>query len=90
MAVNKLDALINEQLLSVNMAVKTLQAMGLSVNSISIDDNSSRPVILITPGHACRTLQSAYTKRLIRSGRRIVERVAFVADCQVKWEEISA
>ncbi|MFN3879829.1 MAG: hypothetical protein ACK4L8_00180 [Nitrincola lacisaponensis] len=89
MAVNKLDALINEQLLSVNMAVKTLQAMGLSINSISIGD-SSRPMILITPGHACRTLQSAYTKRLIRSGRRIVERVAFVADCQVKWEEVSA
>ncbi len=88
MAINKLDQIINEQLLSVNMAVKTLQAMGLSINSISIGDGC-RPMILITPGYACRNLTSAYTKRMIRSGRRIIERVAFVAECQVKWEEFS-
>lgn len=89
MSVNKLDQIINEQLLNVHMAVKTLQAMGLSVNSISIG-NEYRPQILIAPGRACKQLQSGYTKIINRAGRRVTERVAFVAECQVKWEEISA
>ncbi|QEW05625.1 hypothetical protein [Nitrincola iocasae] len=88
MAINKLDQIINEQMLRANMAVKTLHAMGLSVTNISIGE-SCHPMIQITPGIACSTLPNAYSKRMTRSGRRIIERVAFVADCEIKWEEFS-
>lgn len=89
MSVSKQDQIINEQMLNANMAVKTLQAMGLSVNKVTVGD-VSRPEILIAPGRACKQLQSGYTKIINRAGRRVTERVAFVAECQVKWEEISA
>lgn len=83
---NNQNAVIKEHLAQLNLAVNTLQALGLTVTSFSAVDG--RPLVQIHPGRGCQQLQSGYTKHMIRDGRRIIERVSFVSGCQVRWEEI--
>ncbi|WP_027853366.1 hypothetical protein [Marinobacterium litorale] len=83
---NVQNQLIKENLTKVSLAVNTLQALGLTVTSFSAVDG--RPLVLINPGRGCQQLKSGYTKNAVRNGRRIIERVAFVSECQVRWEEI--
>ncbi|MBU2967084.1 hypothetical protein Q4508_12455 [Amphritea sp. 2_MG-2023] len=79
------NAFIKERLAKVNLAVNTLAALGLTVCSVNIEATS--PQIKVRTGRACEQLESAITRYYSDGGSRRTERVAFVADCQVRWEE---
>lgn len=76
---------IKERLAKVNLAVNVLHTMGLTVLSINIE--TANPLIAILPGAACQQFDTAITKYKSTGGERRQERVAIVADCQVRWEE---
>ncbi len=85
MSKNLQNQTVIEQMAKANMAMRTLQGLGLTV--LNISGIGERPLIQIHPGRGCQQLQSGYTKHIVRDGRRVTERVSFVADCQVRWEE---
>jgi hypothetical protein len=78
------NQLITEQLAKTQLAVNQLKALNLTV--VSIDKIGERPCIRIIPGYGCQHLESAWTRRSIVNGRRSVEKVALLADCQISWE----
>ncbi len=79
------NAFIKDRLAKVNLAVNTLAALGLTVYSVTIETTS--PSIKVHQARACDQLKSGVYRYYNDGGRRRTERVAFVADCQVRWEE---
>lgn len=76
---------IKENLARVNRVVNTLQALGLTVNSISVDD--SRPTIEINSGRGCNQLKPGVTRYIVRDNRRVVQHTSLMSECKVHWEE---
>jgi len=85
MTTNVQNLSIKENLAKVNLAVNTLHALGLTVNTISVDD--SRPKIGINSGRGCSQLKPGTTKYIQRDGLRVVQHEALMSDCKVTWEE---
>lgn len=85
MTTNVQNLSIKENLAKVNLAVNTLHALGLTVNTIRVDD--SRPQIGIDSGRGCIQLKPGITKFIQRDGLRVVQHEALMSDCKVTWEE---
>lgn len=76
---------VSEHMAKANLAMHTLQALGLTV--LNISGIGERPCIQIIPGVGCNQLKPGYRRRLVNDGRRYTERVADVSGCLVTWEE---
>jgi hypothetical protein len=76
---------VSEHMAKASLAMRTLQALGLTV--LNISGIGERPRIQIIPGAGCNQLHPGYRRRLVNDGRRYTERVADVSGCLVTWEE---
>lgn len=78
---------VSEHMAKAALAMRTLQALGLTV--LNINGIGERPRIQIIPGSGCHQLRPGFRRRLVHDGRRYIERVADVSGCLVTWEERS-
>ncbi len=76
---------VTEHMSKATLAMRTLQALGLTV--LTINGIGERPRIQIISGAGCNQLRSGYRRRIVNDGHRYTERVADVSGCLVTWEE---
>ena len=74
---------IQDSLSAVKTAVEKLVSEGFTVTGFTV--GLSKPCIHILPRSQCQDLTQAWTKIKTGPTGRQVERVAMVADCQVRW-----